>query len=224
MKQKPGRKQFAVIGLGRFGGNLCKELVRLEVDVLALDKDLERVQEYSKVASHAAELDAIDEDSLKAVGIKNFDYVMISLGEGVQSSILATLILKELGIKQVWVKAHDEYHEKVLKKIGADKIIHPERDMAFRIAHHIVSEKITDYIELSDKYSIVEIKASDKIAGKRLSELEIRYEYNCSIIAIKKSEDNILISPSLDTQIQSRDILVMVGSNVDLSRFEQEGV
>ncbi|GGC95470.1 potassium transporter Trk [Thalassobacillus devorans] len=224
MKRKPERKQFAVIGLGRFGGSLCKELARLGVDVLALDKNLERVQEYSTIASHTAELDAIDEDSLKAVGIRNFDYVMISLGEGIQSSILATLMLKEMGIKQVWVKANDAYHEKVLKKIGADKIIHPERDMAFRIANHIVSEKITDYIELSDEYSIIEIIASEKVANKSLLELEIRSRYNCSIIAVKKSEDHILISPSLETKIDNQDILVTIGNNEDLDRFQREGV
>lgn len=224
MKQKPVRKEFAVIGLGRFGGNLCKELVSLGVDVLALDKNMERVQDYSSIVSHAAELDAVDKDSLSAVGISNFDCVIISLGKGIESSILATLILKEMGIEKVWVKARNEYHEKVLKKIGADKIIHPERDMAIRIANHIVSDKVTDYIELSDKYSIVEIVASDKIVGKSLSELNIRAKYHCNIIGIKKSSDNILISPAPDLKIDSNDILITIGSNNNLERFEQEGV
>ncbi|MGP4107891.1 potassium channel family protein [Virgibacillus sp. L01] len=224
MKQKPVRKEFAVIGLGRFGGNLCKELVSQGVDVLALDKSLERVQEFSSLVSHAAELDAIDEESLKTVGISNFNCVIISLGKGIQSSILATLILKEMGIEQVWVKAQDEYHEKVLRKIGADKIIHPERDMAIRIANHIVSDKVTDYIELSDKYSIVEIIASKKIAGKTLSELDIRAKYNCSVIAIKRSSNNILISPPADMKIISTDILIAIGSNKNLEHFESEGV
>lgn len=224
MKQKPTRKEFAVIGLGLFGGNLCKELTSLGVEVLALDKKLDRVQEYSSIVSHVAELDAIDEESLKSVGIKNFNCVIISLGEDLQSSILATLILKEMGIKQVWVKAQNEYHEMVLQKIGADKIIHPERDMAIRIANHIVSDKVTDYIELSDKHSIVEIIAGDKIAGKTLLELNIRAKYNCTVIAIKKSENNILISPPTDKEIANTDVLITIGSNDNLDRFEQEGV
>ncbi|MFZ3579699.1 potassium channel family protein [Virgibacillus sp. DJP39] len=220
----PRKKEFAVIGLGRFGGNLCKELVSLGVDVLALDKRLERVQEYSPLVSHAAELDAIDKESLKAVGINNFNCVIVSLGEGIESSILATLILKEMGIEKVWVKARNEYHEKVLKKVGADKIIHPERDMAIRIANHIVSDKITDYIELSDEYSIVEIKASNKVAGKTLSELDIQANYGCNVIAIKQRTNNIVVSPSPYMKIDSTDILVAIGSNDNLERFENEGV
>ncbi|SFB07599.1 trk system potassium uptake protein TrkA [Lentibacillus halodurans] len=224
MGQEKTRKEFAVIGLGRFGGNLCKELADIGVDVLALDKNMERVQEFSSIVSHAAELDAIDEDSLEQVGISNFNYVIISFGENQQSSILATLILKEMGIDHVWVKAQNEYHEKVLKKIGADKIIHPERDMAVRIANNVVSDKVTDYIELSDEYSIVEIKASKKISGKTLSELDIQNNYNCNVVAVKRSSTNIIVSPPPETEIFRTDILVTIGSNSNLNRFENEVV
>jgi trk system potassium uptake protein TrkA len=221
---KEDRKEFVVIGLGRFGGTLCKELSALNIQVMALDKNYDRVQEYSSIVSHAVQIDAIDEESLKSIGIRNFDFVILSFGEDIQSSILATLLLKEMGMKQVWVKARDENHQKVLERVGADRIIHPERDMATRIAHHIVSDKVTDYIELSDKHSIVEIVASDKIAGKTLVELNMHANYNCTIVAIKKSDNNIIISPSPDSKIYKSDILVTIGENTDLTRFENEGV
>ncbi|MDL4843033.1 potassium channel family protein [Aquibacillus rhizosphaerae] len=217
MKQK---KEFVVIGLGRFGGNLCKELTDTGVEVVAIDKDPERIQEYSSIVSHAVEIDAIDEESLKSIGIRNFDCVVVSIGEDLQASILITLILKEMDIKQVWVKARNEYHQKVLEKIGADRIIHPERDMARRIAHHIGSDKVTDYIEISKHYSIVEIIASNKLAGKTLNQLDVQDKFHCTIVAIKKNENDISIIPSLDTVIDLNDILVTIGKNTDLERFE----
>ncbi|WP_226037745.1 potassium channel family protein [Aquibacillus saliphilus] len=217
-------KEFVVIGLGRFGGSLCKELTSIGIEVLAIDKDAERVQEYNSVVSHSVELDAVDEQALIEIGIRNFDCVVVSIGEDIQASILITLILKEIGINQIWVKARDDYHQKVLEKIGADKIIHPERDMARRIAHHISSDKVTDYIELSKDFSIVEIIASSKIAGKTLSKLDAQDRYKCTIVAIKKSEDEISIIPSVDTRIDLNDILVMIGNNKALERFEDERI
>lgn len=161
---------------------------------------------------------------MKSLGIRNFDCVIISIGEDIQSSILATLLLKEMGVEKVWVKAQNENHQKVLDKIGADRIIHPERDMAKRIAHHVISDKIIDYIELSDEYSIVELVASEKIDGKSLMELNTRAKYGCNIVAIKTQEDGINVSPYADEIIHKGDILVTLGSNDDLERFEVEGI
>ncbi|WP_328701004.1 potassium channel family protein [Aquibacillus kalidii] len=220
----PREKEFVVIGLGRFGGNLCKELADAGVQVLAIDKNPERVQAYHSIVSHAVELDAIDEESLRSIGITNFDCVVVSIGEDIQSSILITLILKEIGINQVWVKARNEAHQKVLEKIGADRIIHPERDMARRIAHHIGSDKVTDYIEISKDYSIVEIIASDKLSGKTLAEIDAEDGFHCSIVAIKKSEENIVILPKQTTVVDNKDILVTIGKNTDLDRFEEKRV
>ncbi|MCP3740871.1 potassium channel family protein [Rossellomorea sp. BNER] len=217
------KDQFAVIGLGRFGGNLVSELSNLGVEVLAIDINHEIVDKFSDIATHAVQANAMDETVLKQLGIRNFDTVVVSFGENIEASILTTLLLKDLGINDVWVKASNSYHQKVLEKIGADKIIHPERDMARRIAHHITSEKIIDYIELSSDHSIVEVSASNKVAGKTLIQLDVRAKYGCNIIAIQRDE-GIIVSPSADEKIERDDILIVIGHNRDIQRFEKVGV
>ena len=218
------KKQFAVLGLGHFGGHLVKEFHEMEVEVLAVDKDLEKVNYYSQFATHAVHANSIDEETLKQIGIKNVDHVFVSLGEDIEASILTTLLLKELGVNQVWVKAINKQHQKVLDKIGADRVIHPERDMAKRIAHHIVSEKIIDFIELSKEYSIVEIIASQKLHNHTMKELSVLSKFNCNIVGIQSKNDEIKISPTPDEIINKGDILIVIGRNKDLNRFEEEGV
>lgn len=123
------KKEFAVIGLGRFGSSICRELVEQGMEVMAIDINEDRVNEFSMIASHVVLGDTTDETVLKDIGIRNFDHVIVAIGDDIQASILTTLILKELGVKTVTVKAQNEYHEKVLLKIGANHVIHPERDM-----------------------------------------------------------------------------------------------
>jgi trk system potassium uptake protein len=147
----------------------------------------------------------------------------VSFGDNIEASILTTLLLKELGVKEVWVKASNSYHQKVLDRIGADKVIHPERDMARRIAHHITSEKIIDYIELSKEHSIVEVCASKKVANKTLNDLDVRAKFGCNIIAIHRGEE-VIVSPSADEVIKMEDLLIVIGHNRDINRFEKEGV
>ncbi len=216
-------RQFAVFGLGRFGGNLVKELHNYNVEVLAVDADIERVEDYTHFATHAVQGDTTEEGVLKSLGIRNFDYVIVSYGDNLQQSILTTLLLKEMGVQNVWVKAQNDYHHRVLEKIGADRIIHPERDMAKRIAHHIVSDKLLDFIELSDEFSIAEVIASKKVANKSLLELDTRARFGCTIVAIK-SFGGIKVSPSSDEVIRENDALIVIGHNRDIERFEKEGV
>ncbi|UTE76845.1 MULTISPECIES: TrkA family potassium uptake protein [unclassified Rossellomorea] len=217
------KKQFAVIGLGRFGGNLVMELSELGVEVLAIDRSEEVIERFSSIATHAVQANAMEESVLRQLGLRNFDHVIVSFGENIEASILTTLQLKELGVKEVWVKASNVYHQKVLDKIGADKVIHPERDMAKRIAHHVTSEKIIDYIELSNEHSIIEVVATKKVAGKTLVDLDIRARYGCNIIAIQRNGE-ILVSPPADELVQDRDMLIVIGHKRDLHRFEKEGV
>ncbi len=215
------RKQFAVLGLGHFGGNLVKEFYEMGVEVLAVDKDEEKINMYSQYSTHAVLANTIDENMLKQIGIKNVDHVFVSLGENIEASILTTLLLKELGVKQVWVKAINQYHQKVLDKIGADRVIHPERDMAKRIAHHIVSEKMIDYIELSKEYSIVEIIASEKLHNQTLEDINNSHHFRCNIVGIQTTTD-MKISPKPSEVIHKGDILIVIGKNNDLTRFEEE--
>ena len=183
------RKEFAVIGLGRFGGSICKALSEEGLEVMAMDIDEDKVNEYAKIASHAVIGDSTDESVLKNLGLRNFDHVIVAIGENIQASILTTLILKELGVNTITVKAQNDYHEKVLAKIGADHIVHPERDMAKRIAHNIVSNNVLDYLELSDEHSIVEIVANSRLAGNTLLDLDIRAKYGINIVAIKREKE-----------------------------------
>ncbi|MBB5150544.1 MULTISPECIES: potassium channel family protein [Ureibacillus] len=212
------RKEFVVIGLGRFGGSICRELVRLGADVMAIDSSSDRVEEFSKIATHAVIADSTDEEALKSLGIQNFEHVIVAIGDDIQASILTTLIIKELGVPQVTVKAQNDYHAKVLQKIGADLIVHPERDMGIRIANNIMSSNVLDYLELSDEHSIMEIKSNHRIAGYSIKDLDIRANYGINIIGIKRGEQ-IIISPSADEKILLGDILLVIGAVVDINRF-----
>jgi len=215
------KKQFAVIGLGRFGGSICRELAEQGMEVLAMDKNEDRVNEFASIATHAVIADTTDENILKSLGIRNFDHVIVAIGEDIQSSILTTLMLKEIGVNHITVKAQNDYHEKVLLKIGADYVVHPERDMGRRIAHYIVSNNILDYLELSDEYSIVEIKVNDLLAGKSLMELDVRAKYGLNIVAIKRGPE-IIVSPQADDPLKKDDILIVIGADSDINRFEKK--
>lgn len=214
------KREFAVIGLGRFGGSICRELSMEDMHVLAIDIDEEKVNEFKNVATYSVIADSTDEGALKELGIKNIDHVIIAIGDNIQASILTTVILTDLGIKKITVKAQNDYHEKILKKLGADHVVHPERDMGKRIAHNIISSNILDYLELSDEHSIVEVKAGQKMRGKTLIDLDIRAHYGCNVVAIKRGRD-INVSPSADDTLKYNDILIVIGADKDISRFEK---
>lgn len=215
------KKEFVVIGLGRFGGSIVRELIEQGADVMAIDKDHERVDEFASIATQAVVADTTDESVLKSLGVRNFEQVIVAIGENIQASILTTLMLKEIGVKKITVKAQNDYHAKVLHKIGADKVVHPERDMGIRIAHNILSNNVLDYLELSDEHSIMEIKANEKLAGYTLIELDIRAKYGINIVAIKRGDD-IIVSPQADMDIERDDILIIIGSDADINRFEKK--
>jgi trk system potassium uptake protein len=214
------KRDYAVIGLGRFGGSICRELSMEGMEVLVIDNDEDKINEYKNIASHAVIADATDEASLKELGIKNIDHVIVAIGDNIQASILTTVILTDLGIKKITVKAQNDYHEKILNKIGADNVVHPERDMGKRIAHNIISNNILDYLELSDDHSIVEVKAGEKMVGKTLIDLDIRANYGCNVVAIKQGKD-INVSPAAEDVLVEEDVLIVIGSDKDISRFEK---
>jgi trk system potassium uptake protein TrkA len=213
------KKQFAVIGLGRFGASVAQTLVKLNHEILAIDYKESIVQDMSAIVTHAIQADSTDEEAMRAIGIRNFDVVIVAIGENIQASILTTLILKELGVPQIVVKASNELHGKVLYKIGADKVIFPERDMGERTARNLISSNIVEHFEFTTDYSIAEIIVSSKMVGKNLKQLDIRAKYSCNIIAIKKG-DQLIIPPSADEKLAQEDILVVIGKNQDLHRFE----
>lgn len=213
-------KQFVIIGCGRFGTSVATSLYSLGYDVLAIDKDEERIQDISDRVTHAVQADAVDEHTLKTLGIRNFDIAVVSIGSDIQSSIMAALLAKDLGVKTVIAKAQNEIHGKVLYKIGVDRVVFPERDMGVRVAHNLVSSNILDYIELAPDYSIVEITALEDWEGKSLKELRLPTKYGINVMAIKHGKD-INISPYADDVIMPGDVLIVIGNNDDLRKIEQ---
>jgi trk system potassium uptake protein TrkA len=211
--------QFAVIGLGRFGSSLAKELVELGCEVLGIDKKEKVIDEMSEFLTHAIIADTIDEEALRSIDIRNFDCVVVAIGNDIQASILTTILLKELGVKKVVAKALSVLHGKVLSKIGIDRVIFPERDMGVRVANQLVSPNLLDYIELSDEYTIAELSATRKIAGLSLKELDTRARYGCSIVAINKKKD-VIIAPTAEDVVEEGNVMVVIGTNEQIENFE----
>lgn len=212
-------KSFAVIGLGRFGTSVATVLSELGNEVLAIDKDPEVIKEVSSIVTYAVEADVMDEHVLRDLGLGNMDAVVVSIGSDLQSSIMATLLSKELGVSRVVAKAQTELHAKVLKKIGADRIIFPERDMGSRVAHNLTSRNILDYIELSPEFSILEVEALKNWVGKDLKDLRLRNKYGVNVIAVKRGT-KINISPRSEDVIKDGDIVIIIGSAEDVKKIE----
>lgn len=219
-KNNKTERQFAIIGLGRFGTNMAKALYKMGYEVLAVDKSMQKVQEFSDEVTHVVQADATDEHALRALGILNFDVVVVAIGEDVQSNIMTTLQLKEIGAKYIVATARNSLQAKLLEKIGADRVVSPERDMARRVAYNLASTSVMDYIELSPKFSIVEITIPKAFRNKTLAESNIRAKYGINIVAIKR-QDNLIISPLPSEELKEHDIAIVVGSNEGINNLEE---
>ena len=215
-------KNYVVIGCGRFGSSVAKTLYSLGHEVLAIDKNEEKIQNIAEQVTHAVEADCTDENVLRSLGIRNFDVAVISIGSDIQSSIMATLIAKELGVHYVLCKAQNELQAKVLYKIGADKVVFPERDMGIRVAHNLVSQNVLEYIELDLHYSIAEIVAPSKWIGKTIGALDLRANYGINVMAVKHGMQ-INISPEAEDVLKPGDILVVIGKNEQINKVEERG-
>lgn len=217
------RTQYAVIGLGRFGSSLARELTKLGHEVLGIDQDEEAVDEMSEVLTHVVVADSTDEEVLRSLGIRNFDCVIVAIGSDIQSSILTAILLKDIGVPLVVTKALSELHGKVLNKIGVDRVIFPERDMGIRVAHQLVSPNLLDFIELSRDYTIAELSVPKRMSGRTLKDLNLRVKYGCSVVAINKKE-GVIIAPTANDLLEERDIMVIIGTNSQIESFESEVV
>lgn len=214
-------KQFVVFGLGRFGISLATTLAEAGYEVMAVDSNEEKVQEISSIVTQAVQADVSDAETLKELGIRNFDVAVVAIGKDMQSSIMSTLLLKEMGIPMVVAKASSEVHKKLLEKLGADRIIFPEKDMGVRIATSLITGNIIDYIQLSKDYSIMEIAVLKEWIGYSIKELNIRAKYGINIIAVEVS-GNLNITPTPDYVLKQEDLLVVVGNNNALRELEEK--
>ncbi|MCD6276949.1 TrkA family potassium uptake protein [candidate division WOR-3 bacterium] len=226
-------KDVVVIGLGAFGSTVALELAKRDCNVLVIDRDEEQVEALSQYVVNAVTADATDPRALKEAGVENFKIAVVSVGEDIASSILITMNLKELGVDYVVTKATTELQGRILRKIGADKVIFPERDIALRTAESIANPSIFEYIELSPSYGIIEIVAPPQVIGKTLRESQIRSKYGLNLIAIKREvpiideggktvlNEEIIVSPSSDEKLIEGDVLVLIGKYDDLERFKK---
>jgi len=203
-------QSFIVLGLGRFGQSVAKTLYDLGHEVLAIDENETLIQNIADHITYAL--------VLKSAGAKNFDAAVVSTGKNLESSILVTQMLKEMGIKYILAKAQNELHARVLSKLGADRVVFPEQDMGVRVAHNLVSTNIIDYIELSQDYTIIEINPPKRWEGKTLKELNVRARHGINIIAIKNGS-KINVSPTADYIVSSDDVLVVIGPKSDIDKF-----
>ena len=203
-------KQFIILGLGRFGSAVATTLVELGHEVLGVDNDEERVNDLKDEITQAVQADITEERVLKELGVKNFDAAIVSIATDLEASILVTMMLKEMGLKYIIAKAQNNLHAKILKKIGVDKVVFPERDMGARIARRLITPNIKDYVELEPNYNIMEIKALPEFVDKSLSELDLRNKYGINVLAIKRN-NGFNISPQAKDVIKKDDLLIVIG-------------
>ena len=211
---------YIVIGLGRFGSEVARQLYAQGCEVLAIDTRSDLVQQISNDVTHAAVADGRDKEVLKALGGREFDCAIVAIGGSLADSVLVTMNVKELGIAKVVCKAHDEVHRQVLLKLGADQVVIPEKEYAARLARSLSSHNVLDYIELSQDYGIIELPAPQKWAGKSLKELNVRAKLGVNIIAVKRGAE-INVSPPADYRVETGDGMVGVGDVIALKEVQK---
>ena len=213
-------KQYIVVGLGRFGRAIAETLCEAGEEVLGVDMDMDLVEDMRDRITQAVQMDAMDRDALTALGVKDFDVAFVTMGSDIRASGTITLMLKELGVKRVIAKAHDDFHGRMLEKLGADKVLFPERDMGRRIAHNLVSGNIIDYLELSPDYSMAEVRPKREWVGKALKDLQLRSRVGINIIAIKNGE-SVDPMPQPDSVIHEDDMLLVVAREDTLAKMDR---
>lgn len=217
-KDKNKRKEFVVFGLGKFGCSVAKALADNGCQVMAVDSKQDKVEEIAESVTYAVCTDVTDSEAVHSLGISNFNGAIVAIGENLEASVLVTIVAKEMGIPYVLAKAQTEMQAKVLKKVGADKIIFPEKETGIRIANNLASGNFFDAIELSAKYSMMDLDIPEEWVGKSLRELNLRATKKINIIGIKRHEE-FEITPDPDAPLLEDDILVIIGKNQALSKM-----
>lgn len=217
------RKQYAVFGLGSFGESVAVTLQELGCEVVVVDNHMERIEDISPYVSYAVQADIEDPEVIRSLGARNLDGVVVAVADDMEASIMATLVSKEIGVPYVLAKAKNELHAKVLKKIGADSIIFPEKEIGQSVARNLVSGEFVDWISLSPDYSITEIQVPEKWIGKSLSEIDVRRTKDVNVVGVRIGEKiQVTIDPK--EPLQKEMMLIMIGSNEALENFGEKQV
>ncbi|MFN3927149.1 MAG: potassium channel family protein [Pseudanabaenaceae cyanobacterium] len=220
---RPTSKQFAVIGLGRFGRSVCKTLSRYGFEVLGIDQKEELVNQavVEKIASHSIQLDSTQPHALEEAGVFEFDTVIVAIGNYIEESIITTLNLKEGQVKYVAAKASSEVHGTLLKKVGADLVVYPEAEMGRLLARRLTQRGVIEHIELDPEHSILEVFVPEEFHDKTLEELNLRRHYGVSVLAVSQ-DDRFQINPNPRHRLQKGSLIVVIGKNSDIARLPLE--
>jgi len=213
-------KSYLVIGLGRFGQSVSRQLCALGAEVLVMDMHSDLVQHVANDVTHAVVGDAQDKEVLRALGARNFDCAIVAIGDNLAASVLITMNLKELEVPYIVCKAYDETHRRVLEKLGVDRVVIPEQEYAQRLGRSLISHNVLDYIELSEEYGILEVPSPKSWVGKTLRELNVRAKLGVNIIAIESGK-KINVAPGAEYVIQPEDNLVVLGENYALEAVQK---
>lgn len=217
------RKQYAVFGLGSFGESVAVTLQELGCEVVVVDNHMERIENISPYVSYAVQADIEDPEVIRSLGARNLDGVVVAVADDMEASIMATLVSKEIGVPYVLAKAKNDLHAKVLKKIGADSIIFPEKEIGQSVARNLVSGEFMDWISLSPDYSITEIAVPEKWIGKSLSEIDVRRTKDVNVVGVRIGE-KIQVTIDPEEPLQKEMMLIMIGSNEALEKFGEKQV
>ena len=218
-------KEFAILGLGRFGISIARSLSEEGCEVMAVDKQPEIVNEVVDYVTHAEIGDITSKEIIESLGLSNYDVVIIGIGDDLSACVMATILAKEVGAKFVLAKAGSELHARILRKVGADKVIFPELETGRRIARQLVYGNYFDAIGLSSTHSMMEVGCPMEWVGHTLKSINLRAKHGASVIAIKRGDDTI-VNPSPDLAFETDDLLIMLGDNdalVKLHAMSQEG-
>lgn len=216
-----GKKSFAVIGLGKFGQSIVMEMMRAGVDVLAIDMDEERVKSVAEYVTCAVQADVHDIDAMDSLGISNMDGVVIGMTGSIDSAIMATIYAKEAGVPYILVKVRDEIHERILKKVGADRVVIPERESGIRVARNMVSGNFLDFIELSDRVKMIELKIRTEWIGHTLRELDLRKKHAINVIAIRK-DGELIVNLDPDQPLDEETTLLVTVDKKDMENLLED--
>lgn len=211
-------KSFAVLGLGKFGRSTVEELVRAGAEVMAVDNDEEKVKKISEIAAYAMQADVRDSEAMQELGLSNMDGVIVAMTGSLDASIMATIMAKEEGVPYVLAKAQDEVHERILKRVGADKVIIPERESAARVARNMISGNFLDFIELSERVRMVELSVKPEWMGYSLGELDLRKKYSLNVMAIR-SEGELVTNIDPEEKLTADMTLLVTIDKKDLARL-----
>ena len=213
-------KTYLVVGLGRFGTSVALKLQELGNEVMVIDENEEQVQRLSNVVTYAVVGDARDEDVLESLGVKNMDCAIVAIGQNLAASVLITLNLKSLGVPQVICKAQDDLQKRALEKLGADRVVIPEREMGLKLAQNLTSSSVLDYVELSKDCGLAEIITPKPWAGKTLLEIDVRKKFGVTVAGLRKADGDLTVFVDANYKLNADDELLLVGNNEDLARVQ----